>query len=85
VGRAKKIILIDLQAMTDKVMLEVKQIEINKGDYVIITIPLGLEYLGKHLLNDINDALPGVFVTLTFEGVKAETKKIDDLKGDEND
>jgi len=76
----KKITLIDLQSISEKVMLEVSQLEINKGDYVLITIPVGLEYLGKHLLNDINIALPGVFVTLTFEGVKLETKKIDDLK-----
>ena len=84
-GGNKKIVLIDIKAITEKVMLEVNQLTINKGDYVLITIAEGLEYIGKYLLKDINKALPGVFVTLTFAGVEVETKKLDDLEGQEDE
>ena len=57
---------------------------IEKGEYVLITIPDGLEYLGKVLLKDIDHALPGVFVSLTFAGVEVDTKKLDDLEGQED-
>ena len=84
-GRDKRITLVDLKVMSDKVMLEVNQLVINKGDYVLIRTPIGLERIGQALLADMNNALPGVFVSLTFEAAKIELKKIDDSKGDKDE